>query len=134
MKPMKGILIGFVLVFMLPFAWINAQEKQANYGNVPDDWFPYDKYRKAYKYFFLEPTQFYGPGRDKQPPKDLKEVRIGILGPMSGSIMVPLGKQMLQGATLAIEEANKKGGYHGLPVKLMVHNDVGLWGAAANEV
>ena len=48
--------------------------------------------------------------------------------------MVPQGKQMLQGATLAMEEANKKGGYHGIPYKLMVHNDVGLWGAAANEV
>ena len=41
---------------------------------------------------------------------------------------------MLQGATLAIEEANKKGGYKGIPYKMMVHNDVGLWGAAANEV
>lgn len=48
--------------------------------------------------------------------------------------MVLQGKQMLQGATLAMEEANKKGGYHGLPYKLMIHNDVGLWGAAANEV
>ncbi|NQU32815.1 MAG: ABC transporter substrate-binding protein, partial [Bacteroidetes bacterium] len=36
--------------------------------------------------------------------------------------------------TLAIEEANNKGGYNGIPYKMMVHNDVGLWGAAANEV
>ncbi len=35
---------------------------------------------------------------------------------------------------LAIEEANKKGGYKGIPFRLMVHNDVGLWGAAANEI
>ncbi len=35
---------------------------------------------------------------------------------------------------LAIEEANKKGGYKGIPFKLMVHNDVGLWGAAANQI
>ena len=35
---------------------------------------------------------------------------------------------------LAIEEANRKGGYHNIPFKLMVHNDVGLWGAAANEI
>jgi ABC-type branched-subunit amino acid transport system substrate-binding protein len=41
---------------------------------------------------------------------------------------------MLQGATMAIDEANKKGGYHGIPYKMMIHNDVGLWGAAANEV
>ena len=131
---MKGIAIGFIILFLLPLQGIFSQEKQANYGNVPDDWFPYDKYRKAYEYFFLTPTQFYGPGRDLKPPKDLKEVRIGFLGPLSGSELVPLGKQMLQGATLAIEQANKKGGYHGLPYKLMIHNDVGPWGAAANEV
>ena len=53
---------------------------------------------------------------------------------MEGSIIVPLGKQMLQGSMLAIEEANNKGGYKGIPFKLMIHNDVGLWGAAANEV
>ena len=41
---------------------------------------------------------------------------------------------MLQGSMLAIEEANKKGGYKGIPYKLMVHNDAGLWGAAANEI
>ena len=42
--------------------------------------------------------------------------------------------QMLQGAMLAAEEANARGGYKGMPFKIMPHNDVGLWGAAANEV
>ncbi len=41
---------------------------------------------------------------------------------------------MLNGANLAIQEANNTGGYNGIPFKLMIHNDVGLWGAAANEV
>ena len=41
---------------------------------------------------------------------------------------------MMQGATLALEEANSKGGYKGIPYKMMIHNDVGLWGAAANEI
>jgi len=111
-----------------------GQEKPANYGNTPDEIYPYQNFQKAYKYHFLEPIQFYGAGREKLPPKDLKEVRIGFLGPLEGSVIVPLGKQMLQGATLALEEANKKGGYKGIPYKMMVHNDVGLWGAAANEV
>ncbi|MCX6301091.1 MAG: ABC transporter substrate-binding protein [Bacteroidia bacterium] len=59
---------------------------------------------------------------------------MGFLGPLEGSILSSLGKQMLQGSELAIEEANNKGGYKGIPYKLMIHNDVGLWGAAANEV
>jgi ABC-type branched-subunit amino acid transport system substrate-binding protein len=134
MKPHIMILLLLVLIFILPFSGLNGQEKPANYGNIPDELVAYDKYMKAYKYHFLEPTQFYGAGREKLPPTDLKEVRIGFLGPLEGSVIMPLGKQMLQGSMLAIEEANKKGGYKGIPYKLMIHNDVGLWGAAANEV
>jgi ABC-type branched-subunit amino acid transport system substrate-binding protein len=123
-----------LLVTIFPFTRLTCQQKPANYGNVPDELVAYDKYMKAYKYHFLEPIQFYGAGREKLPPTDLKEVRIGFLGPLEGSILVNLGTQMLQGSILAIEEANKKGGYKGIPFKLMVHNDVGLWGAAANEI
>jgi len=111
-----------------------SQEKDLMYGNTPDKVFPYNNFQKAYIYHFIEPIQFYGAGREKLPPKDLKEVRIGFLGPLEGSAIVSLGKQMLNGSALAIEEANNKGGYKGIPFKLMVHNDVGLWGAAANEV
>jgi ABC-type branched-subunit amino acid transport system substrate-binding protein len=113
-------------------AW--GQMYKENYGNVPKTYVAYDNYQKAYKYHFLEPMNFYGAGREIPPPKDLKEVRIGFLGPLEGSIILDYGKQMLNGATLAIEEANKKGGYNGLPYRMMIHNDVGLWGAAANEV
>jgi ABC-type branched-subunit amino acid transport system substrate-binding protein len=132
MKPLFRILTSALL--LLTFLLTSGQEKKVNYGNIPDELVAYDKYMKAYKYHFLEPIQFYGAGREKLPPSDLKEVRIGFLGPLEGSVIQPLGKQMLQGTQLAIEEANKKGGYMGIPYKLMIHNDVGLWGAAANEV
>jgi branched-chain amino acid transport system substrate-binding protein len=127
--------LSAVFVFILcSLSVVNAQEEKQNYGKASDEIFPYQRYQKAYKYHFLVPLQFYGAGRELQPPKDIKDVRIGFLGPLEGSMIISLGKQMLQGATLAIEEANKKGGYHGIPFKLMIHNDVGLWGAAANEV
>lgn len=122
------------LLILSCFLNLNGQDQKKNYGKATDEIFPFQRFQKAYKYHFLEPTQFYGAGREIPPPKDLKEVRIGFLGPLEGSVIVSLGKQMLQGATLAIEEANKKGGYRGIPFALMVHNDVGLWGAAANEV
>ncbi len=134
MKQSVKYLVTFLLIFQLPIALINGQEKVANYGNIPDELVGYDKFQKAYKYHFIEPMKFYGAGREKVPPTDLKEVRIGFLGPLEGAILVSLGKQMLQGSMLAIEEANKKGGYRGIPYKLMMHNDFGLWGAAANEV
>jgi ABC-type branched-subunit amino acid transport system substrate-binding protein len=133
MKPYCKILTILVLI-LSSVSTIYCQEKKQNYGKAPDEIFPYDKFVKPYKYHFIVPLTFNGAGRELKPPVDLKEVRIGFLGPLSGSIMVPQGKQMLQGATLAMEEANRNGGYKGLPFKLMIHNDVGLWGAAANEV
>ena len=125
------ILCLFVTVAVLT---ATAQDKPANYGNIPDELVGYDRYMKAYKYHFLEPMTFYGAGREKPFPTGLKEVRLGFLGPLEGSVLVREGTQMLQGTMLAIEEANKQGGYRGIPYKLMVHNDVGLWGAAANEI
>lgn len=134
MKTKQILIAAFLIALLLPDSILYGQEQKKNYGKAPDELFPYQKYAKAYKYHFLEPIQFYGAGRELRAPADLKEVRIGFLGPLSGSVMVPQGKQMLQGATLAMEEANKKGGYNGIPFVLMPHNDAGLWGAAANEV
>jgi len=134
MKTKHFFIEAILMALLLPALILNGQEQKQNYGKSPDELFPYQKFVKAYKYHFLEPIQFYGTGRELHAPADLKEVRIGFLGPLSGSVMVPQGKQMLQGATLAMEEANKKGGYKGIPFILMPHNDAGLWGAAANEV
>ena len=134
MKPqIRNCALSF-LIILLPLYSMKGQEKKQNYGNIPDELVAFDKYQKAYKYHFLVPIKFYGAGRELKPPTDLKDVRIGFLGPLEGSIISDLGKQMLQGSVMAIEEANRKGGYHGIPYRLMEHNDVGLWGAAANEV
>jgi ABC-type branched-subunit amino acid transport system substrate-binding protein len=47
----------------------------------------------------------------------------------------PLGRKMLQGARLAIEHANQRGGYRDqIPFELVVRNDNGLWGASGSEV
>ncbi len=108
---------------------------EQNYGNTPDEIFPFSRFQEPYIRHFILPAQPYlGPGREKAEPTGLEEVRIGFLGPMEGSNIIEYGTQMLQGAELAMEEANARGGYKGLPYKMMLHNDVGLWGAAANEV
>ena len=124
-------LVLFITVTVFDTA---AQARPANYGDIPDELVAYDNYMKAYKYHFLEPTWFYGAGREKPEPVGLKEIRLGFLGPLEGTNLVKMGTQMLNGSTLAIEEANKRGGFRGIPFKLMVHNDVGLWGAAANQI
>ncbi len=132
MKKLYLILILFLILISGSISF--GQQLPENYGNIPDELVAYDRYMKAYKYHFLEPMKFYGAGREKLPPVGLSEVRIGFLGPLEGSVLMDLGKQMLQGSMLAIEEANKIGGYRGIPFTLMIHNDVGLWGAAANEL
>lgn len=134
MKRYSWIQSIFALTLLTAVTGLKAQQLPEKYGNVPDVLFPYDKYQKAYKYHFVEPMQFYGPGREIPEPKGLKEVRVGFMGPLSGSNLVPYGKQMLNGAQMAMDEYNSKGGYKGIPFKMMIHNDVGLWGAAANEV
>ena len=134
MKPNSWVWVIFIAVVLFKPLEVQGQKKDLNYGKTPDKFFPYNNFQQAYKYHFLEPIEFYGAGREKKAPKDLTEVRLGFLGPLEGSPLVSLGEQMLNGTTLAIEQANSKGGYKGLPFKLMIHNDVGLWGAAANEV
>ncbi len=133
-KPRILILAILTFMFTLPVANLFGQDKELNYGNTTDELVPYGRFQKANKNFFDDVQEFTGSGREKGAPTDLSEIRIGFLGPLEGSVMTPQGIQMLQGATLAIDEANKKGGYKGIPFKLMPHNDVGLWGAAANEV
>jgi ABC-type branched-subunit amino acid transport system substrate-binding protein len=134
MKSKYYLTFCFTLSLLFTYSYLSGQENSRNYGKTPDEIFPYHNYQKAYKYHFLEPIGFYGAGREIKPPSDIKEVRIGFLGPLEGTIMADYGRQMLQGSMLAIEEANKRGGYKGTPFRLMVHNDAGLWGAAANEI
>ncbi len=125
---------GLIMFLALQEASCQYKEKDENYGNTPTEMLPYGNYQDAYIYHFHEPQAFTGAGREKKEPAGLSEVRIGVLAPLSGNVMAPQGNQMLQGAMLAAQEANVRGGYKGMPFKIMPHNDVGLWGAAANEV
>lgn len=134
MKNRLLIIVISALMILYPVVDSTGQGKKKNYGKTPDEMIPYGRFQKAYINFFDDPQAFTGAGREKIPPADLTEIRIGFLGPLEGSVMVPQGIQMLQGATLAMEEANERGGYNGIPFRILAHNDVGLWGAAANEV
>lgn len=131
-----GLVLAGLMVF-LPALHVSGQyleKEDKNYGNTPDKMIPYKNLQDAYISHFIEPQAFTGAGREKPEPTGLSEVRIGVLAPLEGNVLVPQGTQLLQGATLAAEEANEQGGYKGLPFKILPHNDVGLWGAAANEV
>ena len=59
---------------------------------------PYKDGRKS-------PSTFEGPGRELPEPEDIREILIGYYGPADNSH--PDGGSLWQGATLAMEEANR---------------------------
>ncbi len=102
------------------------------YANVPKDMQPYSKFVKPYYRYYLQPTIWNGPGRNKPAPKNLTEVRIGFVGPIAPHDPdYVFGMRMLHGAELAVEEANARGGYGGIPFRLMLHDDYNNWQASA---
>ncbi len=116
-----------------------------NYANTAEDVEPYGGVT-PYKRFLLTQMEYTGPGRAiPEPGPDLKTVKIGFIGPIMSTVSVAtggksheevLGIKMLQGARLAIEEVNARGGYlkRKIPFELKVVNDNGLWGSSGNEI
>jgi branched-chain amino acid transport system substrate-binding protein len=133
------------------------------YGGTPREYEPYNRFVKPYKRFFLDPLVYPGYGRQIPEVQSPDTVRIGFIGPIiskeqddtgdirtepmrvnervtrwdgyQASYLAPIGIKMLQGARLAIEQANKKGGYHGrIPFKLVVRNDNGNWRASGYTI
>ncbi len=119
-------------------------KKDQNYAHTSQDVEPF-RHVRPFKEHFLVQLEYTGPGRAKPEPKDLETVKIGFIGPIKATVSVAtggksheeaLGIKMLQGAKLATEEANARGGYlkRGIPFELLEHNDNGLWGASGNEI
>jgi branched-chain amino acid transport system substrate-binding protein len=77
-------------------------------------------------------TDYAGPGREKSPAVDVKEVLIGYFGPTKSS--APEGGDMWNAACLAVEQANQAGGYNGLPFRLVVGWSDNPWGSGVTEV
>jgi branched-chain amino acid transport system substrate-binding protein len=106
------------------------------YAGTPEDLQPFSKFTQPYFENYTRTVEYNGAARDVPTlqPADVDEVRIGFLGPIDNHPDQALGRMMLHGAQLAIDEANATGGYGGKPFRLMVHNDQAVWGASSNEV
>jgi len=113
-----------------------VERTMAPYANAPDDLRPYVHFTQPYFENYTTTVEYNGAARDIPTPdlKDISEVRIGFLGPISEHRDEALGRMMLNGAQLAIDEANAGGGYGGKPFRLMLHNDSAIWGASSNEI
>lgn len=96
------------------------------------------KYPRKYahrKVFFdarKHQTNYEGPGREENPPNDIKEVLIGYFGP--GTTSHPQWGDMWCAACLAIEQANQAGGYKGLPFRLVAGWSDNPWGTGITQI
>ena len=97
------------------------------YAGTPEDLKPFGKFSHPYDVNYTHPNIYSGAARDVPEPTDIKEVRIGFLGPVEKQADQVYGLRMLHGAQLAIEEANARGGYGGKPFRLMIHDDYNNW-------
>src|SRR5271169_2188482 len=111
-----------------------AERSMRPYAQEPEDMQPFSKVTEPYYQNYVDLVEYNGAGRDLPVPKDLSEVRIGFIGPLENHPDSALGRRMLNGATLAVDEANAAGGYGGKPFRLVLHNDSAIWGASSNEV
>jgi branched-chain amino acid transport system substrate-binding protein len=107
------------------------QRTLAPYASEPKDLQPYSKFAEPYDHNYTQTNVYSGAARDIPDPNlnDLTEIRIGFLGPIDKNPDQVFGQRMLNGAQLAVDQANQRGGYCGKPFKLMPRNDYDNWQA-----
>ena len=110
------------------------------YADMPPAAVPYGRYRKPYKEWFVDPSTLDYNGdaareRSDSRSDDIEDREYRIPGAAGrGQRGLSYGVAMLHGSQLAIEEANARGGYHGKPFALNVHDDLPLWGASSMAI
>jgi len=77
-------------------------------------------------------TEYAGPGRELPAPADVEEIRIGWFGPDDPNH--PKAGAMWSAAVLAVEEANRAGGYNGLPFRLVAGWSDNPWGTGIKDL
>jgi len=122
------------------------------YTGAPQDLRPFSKFTTPYYEYYQDLIEYNGAARDTPDPdlKTLDEIRIGFLAPLYDHPEQAFGNRMLNGAQMAIDEANAARGYGGKPFRLVTHNDYdnwqnssfssagvsresAIWGAASND-
>jgi len=111
-----------------------AMRSMKPYAQEPEDLRPFAKFTVPYYQHYTDLVEYNGAARTTPVVTSVDEVRIGFIAPLENHPDAALGKRMLNGAMLAIDEANVAGGYGHKPFRLMLHNDSAIWGASSNEV
>jgi len=99
------------------------------YAAAPEDLRPFSKFATPYYEHYQNLVEYNGAARDIPDGNlnELSEIRIGFLAPLYDHPEQALGKRMLNGAQMAIDDRNAAGGYCGKPFRLVIHNDYDNW-------
>lgn len=99
------------------------------YAAAPEDLRPFSKFTTPYHEYYQDLIEYNGAARDIPNPdlNSLSDIRIGFLAPLYDHPDQVRGAHMLNGAQMAIDEANAAGGYGGKPFRLIAHNDYDNW-------
>ena len=114
-----------------------ANRELQPYANAPEDLRPFSKFTEPYYENYTKLVEYNGARArraDAEAGRRRRGARSAFSGPWRTIPTRRSGSMMLNGAQLAIEEANARGGYGGKPFKLMIHNDQAIWGASSNEI
>ena len=142
-EPLRNVLqqINSINPYQQPKLSLKLNDR---YANTSEEVVPFGGVEPFKRHFLLQ-MEYTGAGRSIPEPENVETVKIGFVGPIMSTVSVAtggksheenLGIKMLQGAQLAIEQANAAGGYTArkIPFELVVKNDNGLWGATGNEI
>src|SRR5579872_6435919 len=99
------------------------------YTGAPEDLRPFSKFTRPYHEYYQDLIEYNGAAREIPDPdlNTLTEIRIGFLAPLYDQPDQVRGTRMLNGAQMAIDEANTRGGYGGKPFRIITHNDYDNW-------
>ncbi len=99
------------------------------YTGAPEDLRPFSKFTTPYYEYYQDLIEYNGAAREIPDPdlNSLSEIRIGFLAPLYDQPDQVRGARMLNGAQMAIDEANANGGYAGKPFRIITHNDYDNW-------
>jgi branched-chain amino acid transport system substrate-binding protein len=77
-------------------------------------------------------TAYSGPGREQSEPADVSEVLLGYFGPSDPAH--PEGGDLWVAARMAVDAANRQGGYHGKPFRLVPSWSENPWQAGISGI
>jgi branched-chain amino acid transport system substrate-binding protein len=88
---------------------------------------------KPYAAIDREAIDYTGPGRDTAHDLPGKEIKIGLILPLSGA-RKPEGEALMTAAQMALEDVALVPSPHGQRLTLVSRDESGLWGRASSEI